>query len=97
MKQDTLIEVVDKLTGRCYPYGDTSIDEKRYENLELKIALVAYLIGEIEEAGQLYDRSEFSIQHIANKANGFLADIRDMFLDIEYLPSFEPIDDEVKQ
>ena len=96
MKMGTLIEVVDKLTGRCYPYGDTTIDEKRYENLELKIALVAHLIGEIEEAGQLYNRSEFSIQHIANRANGFLTDIRDALLDIEYLPPFESIDSEAK-
>ena len=97
MRKETLIEVVDKLTGRCYPYGDTSIDEKRYENLELKIALVAYLIEEIEEAGQLYDRSEFSIQHIANRANGFLTNIRDTLLDIEYLPPFEPIESEEEQ
>ena len=97
MKQDALFEVADKLTGYCYPYGDTSIDEKRYENLELKIALVAYLIGEIEEAGQLYDRSEFSIQHIANRANDFLTNIRDTLLDIEYLPPFEPIESEEEQ
>lgn len=97
MNKDTLIEVVDKLTGRCYPYGDTSIDEKRYENLELKIALVAHLIGEIKETGGLYNRSEFSIQHIANRANGFLTDIRDTLLDIEYLPPIEPIDSEVEE
>lgn len=97
MRKETLIEVVDKLTGYCYPYGDTSIDEKRYENLELKIALAAYLIYEIEEAGQLYNRSEFSIQHIANRANDFLTNIRDTLLDIEYLPPFEPIDSEVEE
>lgn len=97
MKKDTLIEVVDKLTGVCYPYGDTSIDEERYENLRLKIALVAHLLDHIEQAGKLYDRSEFSIQHISNRANSFLTDIRDMLFDIEYLPSFEPIDIEVER
>ena len=97
MTKGTLIEVVDKLIGRCYPYGDTSIDEKRYENLELKIALIEHLIVEIEKAGELYDRSEFSIQHIANRANCFLADIRDTLLDIEYLPPFEPIESEVTE
>ena len=97
MKQDTLIEVVDKLTGRCYPSGDTSIDERGYENLELKIALVSDLIYEIEEAGQLYNRSEFSIQHIANRANGFLTDIRDTLLDIEYLPPIEQFESEVTE
>ena len=97
MKKDTLIEVVDKLTGVCYPYGDTSIDEERYENLQLKITLVAHLLNHIEQAGKLYNKSEFSIQHISNRANGFLADIRDMLLDIEYLPSFKPIDNEVER
>ena len=97
MNQDTLIEVVDKLTGICYPYGDTSIDEERYENLRLKIALVAHLIDEIQEAGTLYNRSEFSIQHIANRANDFLTNIRDTLLDIEYLPPFEPIESEVTE
>lgn len=97
MSEETLIEVVDKLTGRCYPYGDTSIDEKRYENLKLKIALASHLIDEIEEAGELYDRCEFSIQRIANRANYFLTDIRDMLLDIEYLAPFKPIDSEVEQ
>lgn len=97
MTKGILIEVVDKLTGRCYPCGDTSIDEKRYENLELKCALVEHLVVEIEKAGELYDRSEFSIQHIANRANGFLTDIRDMLLDIEYLPPFEPIESEVAE
>lgn len=107
MKKYELIKVVDKLTGRCYPCGDTSVDEKRYENLELKIALAKDLIDEIEEAGRLYNRSEFSIQRIANRANSFLTDMRDTLLDIEYLPpfeldieylpSFEPIDSEVEQ
>lgn len=97
MKKETLIEVVDKLTGICYPYGDTSIDEERYENLTLKIALVAHLLNHIEQAGKLYNRNEFSIQHISNRANGFLADIRDMLLDIEYLPPFEPIESEEEE
>lgn len=97
MRTDTLFEVVEKLTGRCYPYGDTSIDEERYENLELKIALVASLIDEIEEAGKLYNMSEFSIQRIANRANRFLTNIRDSLLYIEYLPPIVPIDSEVEQ
>lgn len=95
MKTVTLIELVDELTGRCYPYGDTLIDEKRYDNLELKMALVEHLIVEIEEAGKMYERSEFSTQHIANRANSFLTDIRDVLLDIEYLPPTEPIKNKV--
>ena len=33
MEKDTIIEVVNKLTGECYPYGSESIDGGRYNNL----------------------------------------------------------------
>lgn len=72
MDRDTIIEVMQKLTGRCFPYGDTSIDEERYESLLLKIAVASSLIDEVYEAGKLYDRHEYSIKHISNRANQFL-------------------------
>ena len=82
----TMILVVQKLTGRCYPYGDTSIDEYRKENLKLKIAVAESLLEEIIDAGRLYDRAEYSIQDISNTANQWLVDIRDWLNDIDYLP-----------
>ena len=82
----TMILVVQKLTGRCYPYGDTSIDAYRKENLKLKIAVAESLLEEIIDAGRLYDRAEYSIQNISNTANQWLVDIRDWLNDIEHLP-----------
>ena len=85
MDKDTIIEVTQKLTGRCFPYGDTRIDEERYKNLLLKIAVASSLINEVYEAGKLYDRHEYSIQNISHRANRYLIALRDMLCDIDYL------------
>ena len=82
----TMILVVQKLTGRCYPYGDTSIDEYRKENLKLKIAVAESLLEEIIDAGKLYARAEYSIQDISNTANQWLVGTRDCLNYIDYLP-----------
>ena len=89
MDRDTIIEVTQKLTGQCYPYGDTNIDKERYESLLLKIAVASSLIQEVYEAGKLYNRHEYSIEHISNKANQYLTELRDFLCEIDYLP---PID-----
>ena len=34
MKKETLLEVVSELVGYTEPYGDSHIDETRYENQE---------------------------------------------------------------
>lgn len=78
--------VVHKLTGECYPYGDTSIDEDRKENLKVKIAVAESLLEEIIDAGRLYDRAEYSIQAISNTANQWLVGTRDCLNYIDYLP-----------
>ena len=86
MTKETIYEVVKKLTGECYPYGSHGIDQDRYQNLLTKIHIASALLDEIEEAGRLYNRKEFSIATISNKANEFLTDIRDCLNEIEYLP-----------
>ena len=91
MNKNTIIEVTQKLIGRCYPYGDTSIDEERYESLLLKIAVASSLIDEVYEAGKLYDRPEYSIKLISNRANQYLTELRDTLCEIDYLPPIEPI------
>ena len=89
MEKDTIIEVVNKLTGECYPYGSESIDGDRYSNLRLKQEVVDELMRDILDAGRLYNRSEYSILRISNKANQWLADWRDILNGIEYLPPAE--------
>lgn len=67
--------------------------EERYENLLLKIAVASSLIDEVYEAGKLYERHEYSIQHISNRANQYLTELRDMLCEISYLPPIEPIEE----
>lgn len=76
MKVEALIEVIEKLTGACYPYGSHGIDQERYSNLELKIAIVDTLMQEIEEASCLYDRPEASIKKISQKALQYIDQLR---------------------
>lgn len=94
MTKETIVEVVDMLTGECYPYGSESIDGDRYANLTFKIAVVEKIVDEIIDAGKLYNRSEHSILRISNKANQYLTDLRDWLCDIEYLPEREIEEDE---
>ena len=89
MEKDTIIEVVNKLTGECYPYGSESIDGDRYNNLLLKQWVVDELMRDILDAGRLYNRSEYSILRISNKANQWLTEWRDILNYIEYLPPAE--------
>lgn len=86
LDETIMTAVVKTLTGRCYPYGDTSIDEERKENLKIKIEVAESLLEEIIDAGRLYDRAEYSIQDISNTANQWLVDMRDWLNDIDYLP-----------
>lgn len=81
MKTETVIEVVQALTGCCYPYGDTYEDEKRIQNLGLKMDLFKFLLDEIEEASHLRNRPEWSIKQISNEAYEFLVDTK-AFLDV---------------
>lgn len=86
MKVDAIIEVVNKLTGECYPYGSESIDGDRYASLLLKQGVVDELLKDIIDAGKLYNRHEYSILRISNKANQWLAEWRDSLNYIDYLP-----------
>lgn len=80
MSGELVYEVVKSLTGSCYPYGDHSIDEQRYENLNAKMYVVQKLVEEIGRAADLCTRPEESIQKIAGTAIGFINDLIE-FLD----------------
>lgn len=86
MNGEMILEVVNKLTGTCYPYGDTSIDEERYESLFMKMEVAGGLLYQIIEAGKLYNRHEYSILRISNEANRWLVIWRDILNEIDYLP-----------
>ena len=76
MTEEIVIEVVQKLTGTCFPYGSTEIDEERLENLHLKMSLFKHLLSEIEEASEFKSRHEWSIHQIGTEAYDFLIDTK---------------------
>lgn len=86
MKEETLLEIIDKLIGSCYPYGSEHIDNERYDNLLLKIAVVDKLCVDIQDAGEFYNDHRYSILRIANKANQYLTELRDWLNEIDHLP-----------
>ena len=77
MTEEIVIEVVQKLTGTCFPYGSTEIDEERLENLHLKMSLCKHLLSEIEEASEFKSRGHaWPIRKIGTEAYGFLIDTK---------------------
>lgn len=76
MTEEIVIEVVQKLTGTCYPYGSTEIDEERLANLHLKMSLLKHLLSEIEEASEFKNRHEWSIREIGREAYYSLVDTK---------------------
>ena len=82
MNKDTLIEVVNKLTGFCEPAGDSYLDEERAKNLELKIELVDSLLTEIVEASYSKDRVEGSVKEIGNKAFYYIESIQEWLTEV---------------
>ena len=76
MTEEVVIEVVQKLTGTCFPYGSTEIDKERLANLHLKMSLFKHLLNEIEEASEFKGRHEWSIRQIGTEAYDFLVDTK---------------------
>jgi len=78
MKEEMVIEVVQKLTGTCFPYGSTEIDEERLENLHLKMSLFKHLLSEIEEASKFktFKYGTDAYRQIGTDAYEFLVDTK---------------------
>ena len=68
MKKKTLLEVVSELVGYTEPYGDTNVDEVRYENQEKIIELVMNGIEDLINNAAYKDRPEYSIAQIGGRA-----------------------------
>lgn len=75
MKKETLLEVVSELVGYTEPYGDSHIDETRYENQEKIIELVTNGIEDLINNAEYRSRSEYSMYKIGNRAYDVLENI----------------------
>lgn len=72
MKEFSLFEIVKKLNGEIQPVGDSTIDEKRFENLNRFLTLAEDMILEIERVSGYIDSPRFSEKRAAKIAKVFL-------------------------
>lgn len=68
MKKEILLEVVSELVGYTEPYGDSRIDETRYENQEKIIELVMNGVEDLINNSEYRSRAEYSMSQIGGRA-----------------------------
>lgn len=78
MESEILLEVVSKLVGYTEPYGDTRVDEIRYENQEKIIDLVTNGVEDLIRNSKYKDRVEYSMQGIGSRAYKTLKELHEM-------------------
>lgn len=78
MKSEILLEVVSELVGYTEPYGDTRVDEIRYENQEKIIDLVTNGVEDLIRNSKYKDRVEYSMQAIGSRAYKTLKELYEM-------------------
>ena len=78
MKSETILEVVGQLVGYTEPYGDTRVDEIRYENQEKIIDLVTNGVEDLIRNSKYKDRVEYSMQGIGSRAYKTLKELYEM-------------------
>ena len=79
MERDVVYEVVKKLVGDINPIGETTLDNKRYENLKELIDVVDTLVSDIRDM-VIRNRgmNEYSIKRAVDEAEKFLAELKGM-------------------
>jgi hypothetical protein len=68
----SISQILYKLFGEIEPYGDTSIDDKRYENIENYYEALSFIIAKLQESAKLKNRPEYSIKKIAEECEDIL-------------------------
>lgn len=71
-----IYDVVKKLTGEIEPVGETTEDNRRFENLEAMIKLAKAIHHDIDYLADEYsDSHEFSLKRVGSFANKYLDDL----------------------
>lgn len=87
----TNYDVLKKLLGPIDPVGDSSVDEKRYKNLEATIDVVNQLLFDINHVAGNADRQEHSMQKAGKKAQSFLKEVNEEFASNNIQAIFEEL------
>lgn len=78
---DEITKILSSLTGPVVPTCDTSIDEKREQNLKTTIGVISWLLDGVCWAAEYRNRPEYSAQKIAEKAYCAMLDWRDWLVE----------------
>jgi hypothetical protein len=60
MESEKIIEVIEKLIGNIEPVADSSIDSKRYDNMETYIKVFNHMHIEIDRIAYEYSDSRYA-------------------------------------
>lgn len=84
MESKTIMEVISCLVGYTEPYGDSHIDEVRYENQEKIIDLVMNGVEDLINNSKYKNRAEYSMNKIETRAYEALQELQQMIDDALY-------------
>lgn len=72
---ENIYEVTQRLCGEITPYGDSGIDEVRFENLRDTISVAERLIEDIIAVSKYSNRGEHSMSVMGKEASEFLSNL----------------------
>ena len=68
----SISEILKKLLGEIEPYGDTTIDGKRYFNIQNYYEALCFIVAKLKASAKLENRNEYSIKKIARECKDIL-------------------------
>jgi hypothetical protein len=75
LNAENIYEVIEKLVGPIDPVGETTVDEKRFENLKTAILIVDKMIYDICFVSRSSISHEHSVKRSGEHAKKYLEDL----------------------
>ena len=75
LDNETISEVLFKMTGEIHPIQETNYDDKAYENQEKILFIIDRCIDEVMQNAERDDTYAFSVAMSSNRAKGYLLDL----------------------
>lgn len=82
-REESILTVLDAYIGKTVGVGDTRVDEERFENLELEISIIEFLISDVFDTYGKTIYSQFgSVQDINYECKNFLKQLKEDIEDV---------------
>ena len=75
LDNETISEVLFKMTGEIHPIQETNYDNKAYENQEKIMFVIDRCIDEVMKNAERYDTYAFSVARSSDRAKEYLLDL----------------------